>query len=52
MIRNTYLFLPKIKHKKEQNIWEQGIKDWDDFLNNNIRGISKKSKAFYNRKLI
>ena len=52
MIRNTYLFLPKIKHKKEQNIWEQGIKDWEDFLNNQVKGISKKSKAFYNRKLI
>ena len=52
MIRNTYIFLPKIKHKKEQSIWKQGIKDWDEFLNNNVKGISKKSKAFYNRKII
>jgi len=51
MIRNSYIFLPKIKYKKEQNIWNQDIKNWNDFLSNNIKGISKKSKAFYDRKI-
>lgn len=51
MIRNTFLFLPKIKQRKEQSIRKQGIRDWDDFLNNDIKGISKKTKAFYNRKI-
>ena len=51
MIRNTFLFLPKIKQKTELKIWKQGIKDWDDFLNNDVKGISKKTKAFYNRKI-
>jgi hypothetical protein len=52
MIRNTFLFLARIKQKKEQSIWKQGIKDWDDFLNNDVKGISKKTKLYYNRKII
>jgi uncharacterized protein YprB with RNaseH-like and TPR domain len=52
MIRNTFLFLPKIKQKKEQNIWKQGIKNWDEFLNNDVMGISKKTKQFYNRQIM
>jgi len=51
MIRNSFIFLPRIGLKKEQSIWRQGIKDWNDFLNNEVKGISKKTKAFYNRKI-
>ena len=32
-------------------IWSQGITDWDKFLGNQIKGISKKSKAYYDRKI-
>ena len=51
MIRNSFIFLSKIKHKKEQLIWSQGIRDWNSFLGNEIKGISKKSKAHYDRKI-
>jgi uncharacterized protein len=32
-------------------IWEQGIKDWNDFLNSEIKGISKKTKHSYDRQI-
>lgn len=49
MIKNTFLFLPKIKQTKEQSIWNQEIKHWDDFLINEVKGISKTAKLSYNR---
>ena len=53
MIQNSFIFLPKISYKKEQNIWKQGISNWDDFLKaKDIKSISKKAKSFYDLKLI
>ncbi len=53
MIRNTFLFLPKVSHKKEENLYNQGIKDWDSFLKKeDIKGISKKVKPYLDRKLV
>ncbi|MFH2021609.1 MAG: ribonuclease H-like domain-containing protein [archaeon] len=51
MIRNTFQFLPKIKQKKEENLWKQGILTGDDFLKSRAKGISKKSKAYYDRQI-
>ena len=52
MIQNSFIFLPKVSHKKEQNIWKQCINNWDDFLNTkDIKSISKKAKAFYDMKI-
>lgn len=52
MIKNTFLFLEKIGAKKEKNLWQRGLKDWNDFLQaENIPGISRKSKQYYNRKI-
>ena len=48
MIRNSFIFLEKVRKKKEQNIWKQA-KNWNEFLNTDIKGISKQSKAQYNR---
>jgi len=49
MIRNSYIFLPKVSKKKELQIWKQGINDWDSFLaKEDIKGISEKSKLKYN----
>lgn len=48
MIRNSYIFLPGISEKGEQNIWNQGIRSWDDFLSiKEIKGISKARKIKY-----
>ena len=52
MIQSTFIFLPKISNKKEQNIWKQGINNWNQFLKtDSIKGISKKAKAFYDMKI-
>jgi uncharacterized protein YprB with RNaseH-like and TPR domain len=54
MIENSFIFLEKIKKKREENIWKQGITCWDDFLSkgpDEIKGISKKSKLYYDQKI-
>lgn len=52
MIRNSFIFLEKINSRTEQNIWQQGIKDWQSFLNaEKIIGISAKRKHHFNRKI-
>jgi len=52
MIQNTFLFLERIKRGIESNLWQQGIHDWDRFLNiNRIKGIGKARKLYYNRKI-
>jgi len=52
MIKNSFILLEKVSTKKEKNIWQQGIKDWQSFLKKEkVRGISKEKKFYYNRKL-
>ncbi len=51
MIRNTYVILPRIGKLKEKAIKKQGVSDWDDFLKKDIKGISDKTKPFYDRKI-
>lgn len=52
MIRNSFIFLDKIGRKKENLLWQSGIKDWNDFLRaTDINGISMKSKYYYDRKI-
>ena len=53
MITNTFIFLERIGDKLEQNIWKNGIYDWDSFLKrNNIKGLSKHRKLYYDRKIL
>jgi uncharacterized protein YprB with RNaseH-like and TPR domain len=52
MIKKSFIFLPKIKERKEKAIWKQGIKDWDDFLNKDVKGISKRLKPKYDELII
>ena len=52
MIRKSFIFLEKVGFGKEKNIWNSGIKDWNDFLRvDKIKGISVRSKEYYNRKI-
>ncbi|MDP7116283.1 MAG: ribonuclease H-like domain-containing protein [Candidatus Woesearchaeota archaeon] len=52
MIQKTFLFLDGISRKKEENIKNQGINDWDGFLDaDKIKGISSSRKAYYDRKI-
>jgi uncharacterized protein len=50
MIKQSFIFLPKIKSNKEKSIWEQGIKDWDSFvIAERVKGISPRLKLEYNK---
>jgi hypothetical protein len=50
MIRQSFIFLEHIGRKKERNIWNQGITDWNDFLGaERVVGISRRRKHYYDR---
>lgn len=53
MIRNSFIFLPKISNRKEALLWKSGIKTWDDFLNaKRVPGIAGYKKAYFDRQLL
>ena len=53
MITNSFILLERIGNKLEQNIWNNGIYDWDSFLKrNNISGLSIHRKLYYDRKIL
>lgn len=49
MIQSSFIFLPRFGHKKEQDLWQQGITDWDRFLAASPKGIGCRSKPYYDR---
>ncbi|MBW2994930.1 ribonuclease H-like domain-containing protein [Candidatus Woesearchaeota archaeon] len=52
MIQNSFIFLDKISEKKEKLLWQQGITNWNRFLEaEEINGISKSRKTFYDIQL-
>ena len=53
MIRNSFIFLERVDHKIEQNLWAQGIYNWDHFLKRRyVKGLSRPRKLYYNRKIL
>ena len=53
MITNSFIFLDRVGNKLEQNLWKNGIRDWNSFLEaGKINGISSHSKLYFNRKII
>jgi len=53
MITNSFIFLERIGKKLEQNIWKDGVYDWDSFLNRrSIKGISRYRKLYCDRKIL
>jgi hypothetical protein len=53
MIRRSFIFLEGIDKKTEQNLWNQGIRDWDSFLSaKSIKGISSARKLYYDRQIL
>ena len=36
MIKNSFVHLEKIGPRLEQNLWRQGIYDWDDFIKSSM----------------
>ena len=52
MLKSSFIFLEKITANKEKKIWQQGIKDWNDFIKaEKVVGIPKEKKPYYDRKL-
>ncbi len=46
MIKNSFIFLEKIGARKEQKLWQSGIKDWPTFLaTKNIPGTAPIKKS-------
>lgn len=46
MIRRTFLILPSVGRVTERSLWEQGIRNWDDFLAvEKPKGFSRERKA-------
>jgi uncharacterized protein YprB with RNaseH-like and TPR domain len=53
MIQNSFIFLERVSHRTEQNLWQGGITDWDRFIKaDKIKGISPKRKHYFNRRLL
>jgi uncharacterized protein YprB with RNaseH-like and TPR domain len=52
MIRQSFLFLDKIRERTEKRIWGQGICSWDAFLQaKSVKGISGMRKGYYDRQI-
>lgn len=53
MITNTFLMLDKLQKRTEQRLWQQGISDWQTFLQTQqIKGISSLKKSHYDRQIM
>jgi len=53
MLRNTFLFLPKVGATTEQNIWQQGVPDWNSFIESRkVRGFSPVRKENADKKIL
>lgn len=52
MIQESFIFLDGFAEKSEQNLWKQGITDWQKFTGTaSIKGVSPSRKAFYDLQL-
>jgi uncharacterized protein YprB with RNaseH-like and TPR domain len=49
MLRNTFLHIPGVGLKTEQNIWSGGILSWDDLLREGSAHLSAKKKDLVNQ---
>ena len=50
MIQNSFLFLDRVGKGIEQNLHDQGIRTWDDFLKkDSIKGIADHKKPYFDR---
>jgi len=44
MITQSFVFLEGVTPKREQRIWQQGVNDWNDFLQFPFKGLAAKRK--------
>ncbi len=46
MLKSTFIHIPGIGQDKEQMLWQNGIKSWDEFLNNSIDCLPKQTLEY------
>lgn len=52
MIRNSFIFLRKVKEQMERNFWKAGLHTWSDFRDaKSVPGISQQKKLYYDVQL-
>src|SRR3989344_4812100 len=52
MIQSSFIFLERVGGVKEKKLWEQGVRNWDDFLRaESFRGMPRHRKLYYDRKI-
>ncbi|MBU2561004.1 MAG: ribonuclease H-like domain-containing protein [Nanoarchaeota archaeon] len=52
MIRSSFIFLDRISHNTEKRLWQQGITDWNAFLDaKSIPRLSPARKGYHDRNL-
>lgn len=47
MLNQSFIFLKGVSNKKEKNIWDQGINNWQEYHSEKIKGISDKTKFLH-----
>ncbi len=47
MLKESFIFLQGVQRISERRIWQQGINNWESYLNNKVIGISAKRKSFH-----
>lgn len=48
MLKESFVWLPKVRAQTEQKVWAQGIRSWDDFAGaSKVAGFSKARKDAY-----
>lgn len=47
MIRNSFIFLPRVGDKTEHGLWQRGILEWDDYVRGPVEGIGEGTHALH-----
>lgn len=51
VIKNSFIFLEGVSEKREQNLWEFGIHDWDSFLESKFLGFATTKKEMWDNQI-
>lgn len=51
MLEESFIFFEGIETKSEKKIWNQGIKNWKEYLDSETKGFSKRKKSFHRKEI-
>jgi len=52
MLKNSFIHIPGVGYSKEQTLWQNGIKTWDDFLSNNITCLPNSTQKYIEKNIV